>query len=72
MADEIKRWEYYVKTVGGPFSTKDETIEALLNQLGEDGWEAVNVYPPENTGKVTIVVKRPLTVATRRQRSMPS
>lgn len=71
MAEEIKLWEYRVLTIGSMFGTKDENIEATLNEWGEQGWEAINVYTPENSGKVTIVAKRPLTRATRRQRSMP-
>jgi len=51
--------------------SKDEDIEATLNEWGEEGWEAINVYTPEGSGKVTIVAKRPLTAATRRRRSMP-
>lgn len=71
MTKNIKRWEYYVQTVGSMFGTKDELIEEILNEIGEDGWEAVNVYSPENSGKVTIVAKRPLSLDARRRRSMP-
>lgn len=71
MAEEIKLWEYRVLTIGSMFGTKDENIEATLNEWGEQGWEAINVYTPENSGKVTIVAKRPLTRTARRQRSMP-
>ena len=72
MADENKQWEYRVQTIGGIFGTKDEAIEATLNEWGEDGWEVTHVYTPENSGKVTIVAKRPLARSTRRERSMPS
>ena len=79
MAETIQRsspgsnasWEYRVETIGSMFGTKDENIEATLNEWGEDGWEAINVYTPEGSGKVTIVAKRPLTERARRQRSMP-
>jgi hypothetical protein len=65
-------WEYRVKTIGSSImGTKDEAIEAMLNEWGEEGWEAINVYTPEGSGKVTIVAKRVLTDATRRERSMP-
>jgi len=70
MADEIKQWEYRVLTIGGIFGTKDENIAATLNEWGEQGWEAVNVYTPEGSGKVTIVAKRPLTRSVRRERSI--
>ena len=72
MADEIKQWEYRVQTIGSMFGTKDENIAATLNEWGEEGWEAINVYTPEGSGKVTMVAKRPLTRATRRERSRSS
>ena len=66
------QWEYRVKTIGSSImGTKDEAIEAMLNEWGEEGWEAIMVYTPEGSGKVTIVAKRPLTGAVRRERSMP-
>lgn len=69
---EQTQWEYRVKTIGSSImGTKDEAIEATLNEWGEEGWEAINVYTPEGSGKVTIVAKRLLTDAVRRQRSMP-
>ena len=71
MAEELKQWEYYVQTVGSFFGTKDDLIQATLNELGEQGWEAINVFTPEGSGKVTIVAKRPLTDRARRMRSRP-
>lgn len=71
MADEIKQWEYRVQTIGSMFGTRDEDIQLTLNEWGEDGWEAINVYTPTNSGKVTMVAKRPLTDRVRRMRSMP-
>ena len=71
MADETKQWEYRVLTIGSAFGTKDEQIEATLNEWGMEGWEAINVYTPSGSGKVTIVAKRPLTERARRRRSMP-
>jgi hypothetical protein len=71
MPDETKQWEYRVQTIGNIFGTKDELIESTLNDWGEEGWEAINVYTPEGSGKVTIVAKRLLTDRARRQRSMP-
>ena len=68
---ETTTWEYRVQTIGSMFGTKDENIEVTLNEWGEDGWEAINVYTPEGSGKVTMVAKRPLTERARRQRSMP-
>ena len=71
MAEDLKLWEYHVQTIGGLFGTKDELIQATLNELGEQGWEAINVFTPEGSGKITIVAKRPLTDRSRRMRSMP-
>jgi len=71
MADEFKQWEYRVQTIGSMFGTKDENIQATLDEWGMEGWEAINVFTPENSGKITIVAKRPLTELVRRQRSMP-
>jgi hypothetical protein len=69
MADEIKQWEYRVQTIGSLFGTKDEVIEATLNEWGAEGWEAINVFTPEGSGKITMVAKRPLTERVRRTRS---
>ncbi len=71
MTDELQKWEYRVQTIGRFFGTKDEIIEATLNEWGEEGWEVTHVYTPEGSGNVTIVAKRPLTREIRRARSMP-
>jgi hypothetical protein len=68
---EQTQWEYRVQTIGSMWGSKDESIQATLNEWGEDGWEAVSVYTPYGSGKVTIVAKRPLTDNVRRERSMP-
>ncbi len=67
---ETAQWEYRVQTIGSMFGTKDEAIEEALNEWGEEGWEAINVYTPEGSGKVTMVAKRPLTDRARRSRSI--
>jgi hypothetical protein len=64
-------WEYQAVTIGGAFGTKDELLEATLNEMGAQGWEAVSVYTIGQSPKVTVVAKRPLTDTTRRRRSMP-
>lgn len=71
MTDEIKRWEYRVQSIGSVLGTKDEQIQATLDEWGNEGWEAINVFTPSGTGKITIVAKRPLTERIRRARSMP-
>ena len=72
MTVELQKWEYRVQTIGRFFGTKDEIIEATLNEWGEEGWEVTHVYTPEGSGNVTIVAKRPLTREIRRARSMPA
>lgn len=71
MTEEYNLWEYRVQTIGSMFGTKDELIQATLDEWGEQGWEAINVFTPEGSGKITIVAKRPLTERVRRRRSMP-
>jgi hypothetical protein len=71
MTEETKQWEYRVQTIGSIFGTKDEQIEAALDEWGADGWEAINVFTPEGSGKITMVAKRPLTDRARRMRSLP-
>ena len=71
MAEEIKQWEYRVQTIGSVFGTRDENIQTTLDEWGLEGWEAINVYTPSGSGKITIVAKRPLSERTRRMRSMP-
>jgi len=71
MAENLQ-WEYKVETIGSMFGTRDEDIQSTLNEWGAQGWEATQVYTPTNSGKVTIVAKRLVTLTTRRSRSMPS
>jgi len=72
MNENIKQWEYRVQTIGSLFGTRDELIQDTLDAWGEEGWEAINVFTPEGSGKITIVAKRPLTDRVRRMRNMPS
>jgi hypothetical protein len=71
MAEDTKQWEYRVQTIGSIFGTKDEHIQATLDEWGSEGWEAINVYTPYGSGKITIVAKRLLTGRARRLVSMP-
>ena len=68
---ESVQWEYRVKTIGSSFGTKDEKIEAVLNEWGLEGWEATQVYTPSESGKVTIVARRPLTASALRRANWP-
>jgi hypothetical protein len=72
MAEELQKWEYRVQTIGSFMGTKDEHIEATLNEWGEEGWEVTHVYTPSGSGNVTIVARRPSTSRARRSRSMPA
>jgi len=72
MNEEFKQWEYRVLTIGSMFGTRDEDIESTLDSWGDEGWEAINVYTPSGSGKITIVAKRPLTERARRMRTMPA
>jgi len=65
MAEQTIQWEYRVLTIGNVFGTKDENIEATLNEWGLEGWEAIHVYTPSQSSKVTIVAKRPARRAVR-------
>jgi hypothetical protein len=69
---ELNQWEYHVLTVGTFFKgVKDNELEALLNQLGEEGWEVVGFRSVENSNQSQIIAKRPLNRTARRWRSMP-
>ena len=68
---ETIQWEYRVQTIGNVFGTRDEQIEALLNEWGLEGWEATQVYTPSQSGKVTVVARRPLTASSRRRNNWP-
>jgi hypothetical protein len=72
MPAENNPWEYRVRTFGSFFSgMKDEELEAILNEWGMEGWEVVSARGIENTSKVTILAKRPLTASVRRRRTIP-
>jgi hypothetical protein len=71
MSERIQ-WEYRALTVGsGLKRIKDNELEILLNELGEDGWEVVGFRSIENSSQSQIIAKRPLDRAARRMRSMP-
>lgn len=71
MADST-RWEYRVETFGGVLSQpKDDLLEQTLEEWGEEGWEVISAHGLENTYKVRIIAKRPLSLTSRRRRSWP-
>lgn len=69
---QLPQWEYRLETFGsflrGP---NDEEMEAILNEWGEEGWEVISARSVENTSKVAILAKRPLTDSVKRRRSLP-
>ncbi len=70
---EKKKWEYQVLTMGGALSgPKDEDLETLLDEWGEEGWEVIAVNPIENSNKVRVVGKRLLASASHHQRTWPA
>ncbi|HNT24754.1 MAG TPA: DUF4177 domain-containing protein [Anaerolineales bacterium] len=70
--ETLAKWEYRVVSFGGILSdAKNETIEDALNALGEEGWEVVSAVAMDNSNRVRLIAKRPLTRASRRERSMP-
>jgi hypothetical protein len=71
MADKTQ-WEYRAISAGSFWNEpKDEDLESLLNELGEEGWEVVSVFTRYGSNKVRIVARRPLSSDTRRRRSWP-
>ena len=57
--DEPGRWEVRGEALGralrGP---SDEELEAVLDQLGLEGWEALSVLPRQGSTRLTAVLKR--------------
>ena len=49
MSDQPVQWEYRVQTIGSTFGTKDENIEATLNEWGLEGCEVTHVYTPSQS-----------------------
>jgi hypothetical protein len=69
---ETTQWEYRIQTTGSTFNQpKDEEIEAMLNEWGEEGWEVVAVHNLESTNKVRIIAKRTLPCSIQRSRTWP-
>jgi hypothetical protein len=67
---ENTQWEYKIEVVGSFWKgTKPEAVEDYLNQLGEENWEVVCLHSPENSNRVWITIKRPLTASVRRERT---
>ncbi len=71
--DKELQWEYRVQSVGSPWTAaKDEDLENLLNEWGEEGWEIFHIYHIASSNKARVIAKRPLAQSVRRERTMPS
>ncbi|MDD5468580.1 MAG: hypothetical protein PHS96_12320 [Anaerolineales bacterium] len=69
---EITQWEYRVQNLGSALKgPSDEEIQAVLDEWGEEGWEAFAVIQHSGTNKVRLVAKRLLSDRARRRRSLP-
>jgi len=65
-------WEYRSITLGTFWQTpKDDEIEAVLDELGAEGWEVVAAFPQHNTNQFRYLFKRALGSEMRRRRSWP-
>jgi hypothetical protein len=65
-------WEYHIEVIGSSWrGLKPEVVTAALNEFGEMGWEVVNLHQPQNSNKMWVALKRPLSHGSRRQRSRP-
>jgi len=71
MTDYIK-WEYRIQTMGSALKQiKDDELEALVNEWGEEGWEIINAHNLESSNKIRIFAKRPLSKSSLRSRTWP-
>ena len=69
---ENVQWEYHIEVLGSAIrSIKPEATESALNEFGEMGWEVINLHHPQNSNKVWVTMKRPLTASTRRRWNRP-
>lgn len=70
---DTTQWEYRVRIIGSALKqAKDEDLETLLNEWGEEGWEVINAHSLEGSNKVRLIAKRPLSRSTSRSRSWPA
>jgi len=68
--DDVNRWEYRVETFRSAWGRpKDADLEEALNEWGEEGWEVIGLA--QDSSKILVLARRPLTLATRRRRSLP-
>lgn len=51
----VFRWEYKVAEIRG----RPERIDAMLNEIGNDGWELVSVNQTYTGSRFVFIFKRP-------------
>lgn len=69
---ETTQWEYRFESIGTFWKeVKNEELEALLNEWGQEGWEVIQLIALHTTNRIRIIAKRPLTSESRRRRSWP-
>ncbi len=69
---EGTKWEYIIQTYGSTFrGPNDEELQAVMTNLGEQGWEVFWAAQLEGSNKVRIIAKRPLTHAVRHRSDWP-
>jgi hypothetical protein len=72
MMSDMTKWEYRVFTWGSAWkSNKDEDLEALLNDWGEEGWEVISADHQVSSEKLKLIAKRLLTHPRRREPNYP-
>ena len=70
---ELQKWEYRFQTLGSILKgIRDEELQELLDEWGNEGWEIITVTQDQGSGKLRLYAKRLLTDRSRRQRSMPA
>jgi hypothetical protein len=61
-------WEYRTQQIGSIWKQiKDDELQEMLNEWGEDGWEVFQVVSLVNNYKLLIVARRPLSASARRK-----
>jgi hypothetical protein len=71
MPDKIK-WEYTIQTCGTTWhAPQDEELQAVLNSLGEQGWEVFSLENWESSNKVRVAAKRRISTPVRRRSTWP-
>ena len=57
----MKAWKYYMVSFNTySFAEDDPRLVKSINDLGEQGWEAVGLMPTINNGWTRILFKKPI------------